>query len=208
MLSVGRRRRSKLQQWSNDHLHDPQKSTPDDWPTEHRLPAAKVLPVYCGDYAPGLTGLYSVLNGLKLLMASHTPLKPSDERQLLEIGWNFMKGREAMPPNRGMRRATFIRLAEAMSFGLSRRRGEWVRWERTDTRTPHSQTNANSILERQLVAGRVVLVLLGWGEYTVLRGYTETSWLLFDAAGRHWIRRKALPVELGPLPVLTLWHAI
>ncbi len=59
------------------------------------------------------------------------------------------------------------------------------------------------VLERSVVAKRVVLILLGGGHYTALRGYTSGSWLLFDAMGRLWMQRSRLKQEPIVLPIMS-----
>ena len=59
-------------------------------------------------------------------------------------------------------------------------------------------------LERSVVTKRAVLILLGRGHYTVLRGYTSGSWLLFDAMGRLWMQRSSVNHERVVLPILSL----
>ena len=135
--------------------------------------------------------MYALLNGFKLLLAEAAPLRPADEMMLLELGWSFIHGRGTIAPHIGMRQHSFIRLAEAMSFALSRRRGDWVRCEAVQME-PAERIQAAATLERLLVAKRVVLILLGRGHYTVLRGYTPASWLIFDAMGRQWMLRRGV----------------
>jgi len=114
-----------------------------------------------------------------------------------------MSGREPMAPHKGTRLNTLSRLAEAMSFALSRRRGTWIQCARFE----HPQLSPIStriVLERSVVAKRAVLILLGRGHYTVLRGYTSGSWLLFDAMGRLWMQRSRLKHEGLVLPIVSL----
>jgi hypothetical protein len=206
MPHAGWQRRFELQRWAEDHLYDTQVPKPEDWPSEHRLPTCGVSPTYCGEHAPGLTGLYGLLNGLKLLMAPHAPLRPADERELLEVGWRFMSGREALAPHRGMRRGTLVRLAEAMTFALSRIRGQWTQCELTERRARRDSAGTGATLEKAVVSGRVPLVLLGKGQYSALRGYTPASWLLFDAAGRQWVQRTKKGVAWTPTLIVSLWR--
>ena len=196
------RQRARLECWAADNLHSPTIDPPDYWPEHSRLRSDGQSPLYCGDHAIGLTGFYSVVNAMKLLLAEVKPLQPSEERMLLEVGWRFMSGREEMTPQKGTRSNTLSRLAEAMSFALLRRRGAWVHCKRFE----HPQVCSKSmstVLERSVVAKRAVLVLLGGGHYTVLRGYTSASWLLFDAMGRLWMQRSSLKHEPTVLPIMS-----
>lgn len=183
------RRRHELSTWAIDHIYTPNVEQPEDWPDVYRRGPRGLSPLYCGDHATGLTGVYALVNGFKLLLAEAAPLRPSDETMLLELGWNFMRGRGMVAPHVGMRQHSFIRMAEAMSFALSRRRGDWVRCEVPRMDAAY-RIQAAATLERLLVAKRVVLILLGRGHYTVLRGYTPAGWLIFDAMGRQWMLRR------------------
>ena len=197
------RQRHKLQHWALENLYTQKAEVPDDWPASERLRTDAVFPIYCGEYARGLTGSYAILNGLKLLLAELVPLKPSEEQMLLEVGWTFLSGREPLAPHRGIRVNTMVRLAEAMAFALSRRRADWVQCDRLELRE-YSASATATLLERLAVAKRVVLVLLGRGHYTVVRGYTRDSWLLFDATGRQWMLRRATGHNAIMKPILML----
>lgn len=203
MSRLDKRRQFELAHWAGEHLHNPKAVQPEDWPDACRLRTNGVMPTFGGEYAPGLTGLYAVLNGLKLLVAEVAPLKPSDEQMLLEVGCNFMIGREVITPHRGIRTHMLIRMAEAMAFALVRRRGDWVRSERVRFLEPYS-VGSRAILERTVLAKRVILVLLGRGHYSVLRGYTSESWLLFDATGRQWMLRRQNGQDAALRPILIL----
>ena len=197
------RRRHELSTWAIDHICTPNVEQPEDWPDVYRRGPRGLSPLYCGDHAPGLTGVYALINGLKLLLAEAAPLRPSDEIMLLELGWSFMRGRGMVAPQIGMRQHSFNRMAEAMSFALSRRRGDWVRCEVPHMEAVH-RIQAAATLERLLVAKRVVLILLGHGHYTVLRGYTRASWLVFDAMGRQSMLRRGVERVTKLKPVLLL----
>lgn len=189
MFKVPMRRRLELQQWAEDHALAPQIEEPEDWPTEFRLGPTGLYPIYCGDHAPGFVGLYAIINGLSLLLAEALPLKPAEERMLLDLGWKFLSGRGLVAPWHGIRVNTFDRLAEGLSFTLSRHRSQWIRFERLELTSHPSDPELGITFERLLVAKRVVIILLGRGHYTVIRGYTPLSWLLFDATGRMWMKR-------------------
>jgi len=197
------RRRYALELWAVENLLHLNGKPPEDWPDASRLPTNGVMPIYCGEYALGLTGLYAIVNGLRLLLAGMGPLKPSDEQMLLEVGCTFMSGREALIPSRGLRAELFIRMAEAMAFALSRRRGVWIQCERLEAEVMRRAKLA-PLLERSIVAKRVVLILLGRGHYSALRGYTRDSWLLFDATGREWMLRRGKIGIATPRPILML----
>jgi hypothetical protein len=203
MSRLETRRKSVLIHWAVENLHLPAALQPEDWPEGDRLPTNGETPIYCGEYALGLTGLYAILNSLKLLVAGVAPLKPSDEQVLLEAGFNFMRGREAITPCRGIRSHLLVRAAEAMVFAFMRRRDEWIVSEQMLSAGLHP-LKRSVFFERAIVARRVVLVLLGQGHFSVLRGFTRESWLLFDATGRQWMLRRQDRRDVAPRPILIL----
>jgi hypothetical protein len=184
-----RRRRLELQHWAEEYALAPQIQEPEDWPVECKLGPAGLYPTFCGDHAPGFVGLYAIINGLSLLLAETSPLKSAEERMLLDLGWKFLSGRGPVAPWHGIRANNFERLAEGLSFSLSRYRSQWIRCERAELPCHASGLELGIMFERLLVAKRAVIILLGRGHYTVLRGYTPLSWLLFDATGRMWMKR-------------------
>ncbi len=189
MSKVARRRRLELQHWSEEYALAPHIEEPEDWPIECRLGPIGLYPTFCGDHAPGFVGLYAIINALSLLLAETSPLKPAEERMLLDQGWKFLSGRGPVAPWHGIRTNIFERLAEGLSLTLSRHRDHWIRCERAELTSYASGPELGTVFERLLVAKRAVIILLGRGHYAVLRGYTPLSWLLFDATGRMWMKR-------------------
>lgn len=187
-MRVSHTRRLELQFWAQAYAFEPSCEPPEDWPEQWRLGPAGFCPCYCGDHAPGFIGLYAIINGLALLLAETEPLKPAEERRLIDLGWKFLASRGLVAPWHGVRTINFERLAESLTYALSRNRRQWVRCERIETRQL-DRALLIPTLERLIVASRVVIILLGRGHYTVLRGFTPTSWLLFDATGRVWMKR-------------------
>lgn len=119
MSKAARRRRLELQHWAEEHALAPQIEEPEDWPTECRLGPTGLYPTFCGDHAPGFVGLYAIINALSLLLAETSPLKPAEERMLLDAGWKFLSRRGPVAPWHGIRANVFERLAEGLAFTLS-----------------------------------------------------------------------------------------
>ena len=46
-----------------------------------------------------------------------------------------------------------------------------------------------------IVARNVVLTLFAGGRYSVIRGYTQASLLLFDSGGHWWVSRDCIDVS-------------
>ena len=180
--------RLALRQWAIEHALAPHIEAPENWPTRVRVGSYSIYPAHCGDHVPGFVGLYSIINGLALLLEETSPLKPAEERMLLDMGWKYLAGRGPVAPWLGIRSNVLERMAEGLTFALSRRRNDWIGCERLSL--AGEAEKAAVTLERQLVAKQIVILLMGRSHYTVLRGYTPLSWLLFDATGRMWVKRE------------------
>ena len=187
MVRISRARRIGLQVWAGTHALESNVHDPEDWPERFRLDAVGSWPLSAGDCAPGFVGLYTVINALDLVLSPLEPLEPSEIDWLLNIGWQFLMDRRPVRLSSSVRLDTMIRLADALSFSLSRRRGCVV--VSSDVSVSLVEP-ASAKLERLIVARQAVIVLLGRGHYSVLRGFTPESWLLFDSTGRRWVRRR------------------
>jgi hypothetical protein len=172
------RRRMELQFWSEEYALAPDVEAPADWPIAYRLGSPGLYPATCGDHAPGFIGLYAVINGLALVLSQNAPLRPAEERLLIDQGWKFLTSRGLVAPWHGTQSGLIERLAEALTFTLSRRRNQFIRCERVDLAGNVRSEQLGIVLERLVVAKRVVVILLGGGHYTVIRGFTPFSWLI------------------------------
>ncbi|MCA1654424.1 MAG: hypothetical protein ABR588_02670 [Sphingomicrobium sp.] len=184
-------RRAQLQRWAREYAFAPGAQPPEGWPDAHRLCPAGLYPLQCGENARGvLTAIYAVANAGRLLLFESQPLRPSEEWTLLEAGWRFVRDhRAAAGPWSGVQTTMVERLAEAMTILLLRCRASTIRCERVSIGNVRGGS-FDLTLERLLVGRCVVVVLLGRGHYTVVHGYTGKSWLLFDATGRSWTKRR------------------
>jgi hypothetical protein len=186
MSRIGRAKCLSLRLWAGANAFDPSAEVPEDWPETFRADTSGCWPLFAGDNAPGFIGLYTVINALDLLVSPVRPLAPSEVDWLLDLGWRFLADRRPIQLSSSIRIETMARLAAALSFGLSRRRGRFII---SSDAIISAEQSASAILERLVVARQAVIVLIGRGHFTVLRGYTPDSWLLYDCTGRLWIKR-------------------
>jgi hypothetical protein len=59
---------------------------------------------------------------------------------------------------------------------------------------PEGRTAAWAAIEQQIDVWRPVLTLMRGGRYSVVSGYTDASWLLFDSGGACWISKRVTGV--------------
>lgn len=188
MFNPRRVRQLKLQVWAKAHALDPSVASPEDWPQRFRLDPAGSWALSAGDCAPGFVGLYTVVNALDLLLANSKPLEPAEKKWLLDIGWRFLSDRNPIRLWSSVRLGTMVRMTDALCFALARRRSRFIGCH--EIRLATIKLRPLNI-ERFIVSRQSVIILLGDGQYSVLRGYTPESWLLFDCNGRSWIKRRA-----------------
>lgn len=194
-------RRVQLELWSRQHASLPQIEVPDDWPSESRLDTAGLLPLWHGDYTPGLSGTFAAVNDIRLLMASHRRLKSKEEQDLLADAWRWRMLRRDVLPDRGLRQGEWLRMVEALCHCFSNRHGVFVRVVQPWRESRPDESEFLTTLERLIVGQQVVLSLLAGAHYSVIRGYTPTSLLLFDSGDRCWVRRKSIGLLGSPRTV-------
>ncbi|HUE79667.1 MAG TPA: hypothetical protein VMN38_08550 [Sphingomicrobium sp.] len=171
---------------------------PDDVPQVRRfkLPNARLLsPLWHGDECVGLSGLYSVVNGIRLALAHKHQFSGPELHALITAGLRFMDGR--LTPQRavacGLRVQLWRRLVEALASRTSHRSRLFVCVDRVFVR-PQGRAAAWAAVEEQIDAWRPVLTLMQGGRYSVVSGYTDASFLLFDSSGACWISKRVTGV--------------
>lgn len=194
------RRRLELRHWAVEHLGKLSTENPVDWPPAARIPSLGLAPLFHGDYAVGQSGVYAALNGLRLATAGHCHLSARDEEVLLNVAWDWRRLRGEVRPDRAMRSGDWKRLVEALAYSLSRRHGQALSILPAADLTASNGDEFSKLLERLIISGYVVLAMVQGGNYTVIRGFTRSSILLFDSGCRHWLRRASnalVPWRLG-----------
>ncbi|WP_174273353.1 hypothetical protein [Sphingomonas bacterium] len=172
-----------------------------------RLRSHQQLYPYAHGHFDGLCGLYSALNGLRLLSAEcRKPLDDAQCETLFRDGIRWLQDRQ--------------RLSDALRYGLRMR--SWVALLKRLTSRAARMLGLDIVVERpfrglkavplgliveataQAVQDRkpVLLLLKGaYGGYTVVCGVSPARLRLFDSYGRSWIRiRSCLPAAKGRAP--------
>jgi hypothetical protein len=188
------RRRQELETWARDHAFSPKVEPPGDWPARFDLGTSQLLPLWHGDYSIGLSATFAAVNGLRLATAGYCPLSKRDEQRLLARAWSWRGEREKLRPDHGLRQGDWVRMVEALCSVVARRHGQFIRvWQPWRTGRP-DLSEFYTTLERLIVGHHVVLSLFAGAHYSVIRGYTPGSLLLFDSGERCWMSRKCISV--------------
>lgn len=158
--------------------------------------ARLISPLWHGDGCTGLSGLYAIINGIRLALADRHLFTGAEVHSLMAAGLRFMDGR--LSPRQcvatGLRVNIWRRLADAMVEAASRRTGIRMRLERLYSPEPWNRQAAFEALEEEIVRMRVPLMLCRGGRYTVVSGVTDSSVLLFDSGGAFWLAKRACGV--------------
>jgi hypothetical protein len=200
---VGRdfHRRVQLELWSRQHAHFPQIAGPEDWPPEARLERMGLQPLWHGDYSPGLSATFAAVNGIRLLMAGHYRLNDKEEQGLVADAWRWRSLRREVLPDRGLRQGEWVRMVESLCQCFSNRHGAFVTMVQPWRGRRPDEREFFTTLERLIVSQHVVLSLLAGAHYSVVRGYTPTSLLLFDSGDKCWIKRTSIGLIGSPRAV-------
>lgn len=83
-------------------------------------------------------------------------------------------------------------MVEAVSFASARLHDQFVTMRQPWSSCPPGRSDFFAVIERSIVAQDVVLILFAGAHYSVVRGFTPTSLLLFDSGGRHWLKRTSI----------------
>lgn len=162
-----------------------------------RLPNRSLIePLTHGDGCVGLSGLFSIANGIRLVLADRCLFDGPAVHDLLNTGLRFMDGRltPTQVATSGLRAAMWRQLAEAMTAQVRFRHRALVFAERVYVDGSADRSAGWAVIEQNVRARRAVLLLMRGGRYTVVSGYTPSSLLLFDSGWAQWIRKHATGV--------------
>ena len=162
-----------------------------------KLPnAALISPLWQGDACLGLSGLYAIVNAIRLGLADRRPLNAKEVERLFATGMRFTNGR--MTPEQatvcGLRISAWRAMADALVEHTCRTTGVRLEVERLMVQSPTDRVAAFATLGEALLRLRVPLILLRGGHYTVVSGITRSSLLLFDSAGACWVSKRVCGV--------------
>lgn len=165
-------------------------------PSKAKLAAVKLIePLQHGALSPGLSGLYSIVNAIRLTLAHKHHFSNRELADMVSAGLRFMEGR--LSPERavtcGLPSGLWLRLTEALIDRTRRRTCAFLLTERVFV--PYGdRTTMWSAIELEILRGRPMLMMMQGGRYTVVSGFTPTSLLLFDSGGGSWIAKAATGV--------------
>ena len=179
----------QLSMWANDRLFEPHIEAPDDWPEEARLSTASIVPLWEGDHAIGNSGIYAAVNAIRLATLGHCQIGKRAQRDLLEMGWAWRSQRGHTRPLSGMRASDWARMFEALCFAVARSHGQFLTIVQPWRDVRPTDVEFFTTLERLIVSNHVVATLFAGAHFSIVRGYTQSSILLFDSGGRTSIRR-------------------
>ena len=162
-----------------------------------KLPnAALISPLWQGDACLGLSGLYAIVNAIRMGLADRRRLNAKEVERLFAAGMRFNNGR--MTPEQatvcGLRVSAWRAMAEALAEHTRQTTGVRLMVERLIVPVPADRVAAFATLGEALLGLRVPLMLLRGGHYTVVSGITRSSLLLFDSRGACWVSKRVCGV--------------
>lgn len=154
--------------------------------------ARLVSPLWHGDSCVGLSGLYAIINAVRLVLAGKCHLSSAEVHALLVAGLRFLDGR--LSPQQcfasGLRVQLWCQLAAAMVEVATDRTRSRITVERLYPTQPSCRQAAFESLEAAIFKLRVPMMLRQGGRYTVVSGVTPLSLLLFDSGGACWVTKR------------------
>lgn len=164
-------------------------------PRRAKLATAGVTPLRHGPHCPGLSGIFSIVNGIRLTLGLRHQFSDRDSVALVETGLRFLNGR--VTPERavtcGLPSGLWLRLAEGLTNRVRERTGLFVSVER-EYPSDSNWASAQATIEQAIERRRPLLTLMRGGRYTAVSGFTAHSLLLFDSGGAQWILKSAIGI--------------
>jgi hypothetical protein len=188
-----------LQEWARDHASASPVGQPEHWPEHASLDPRGLLPLSHGDHGHGHSGVYAAVNAIRLVSAGHHAWSDRDDEQLLAKAWDWQTAHGPRRPNRGMRVWQWHSLVDALAFAFGRKHGHFLQISRPWQIRRPGRAEFFTTVERLIVGRHAVLGLFAGAQYSVIRGFTPLSLLLFDSGYREWIARKSVRSNDGPL---------
>ena len=164
------------------------------------LPAAAHLRPYSQGHVSSLCGLYSLLNGIQLVLWPHCKLSQVQLKKLFVSGVEHLDQSKTLVTvlQYGMDEDTWLQLSSALVksasklTGLRISRGFILRF-----RPGLGRRAAIAAIKHHLRSNSPILVTL-WGAYdhvTVIVGYGGGRMVLFDSSGFKWIAETSLGMQ-------------
>ncbi len=165
------------------------------------LPGAKDLRPLTQGNLSCLCGLYSILNGIRIMLYPQR-LTKAQLQDLYVLGLNQLSKRKQLKRiiGVGMPEETWLELAAFLTHHVNEQHGTALTVKQSlKGSARHSRTRALRIIQRSLTGGSALLAGLGGllDHYTVLVGYTDKRLLLFDSSGLRWVEVRCVGLGEG-----------
>lgn len=157
--------------------------------------ARHISPLWHPESCTGLSGLYAIINAIQLALANRYTFSARELHSLTSAGLRFMSGR--LTPQQavlsGLRVSLWCALAEAMVTVARRQTRVLLSVERLFVAEAGREAVFDTI-EQAIMHMRVPMMLCRGGHYTVVKGFTRSSFLLLDSSGAYWMAKHACGV--------------
>lgn len=188
-------REVQLSAWAQDAASQPDHAVPEDWPASAGIAGAGMSPLWHGSYLSSLSASFAAVNAVRL--ASDICLGARDEEELLAAAFHWREDRGYAPFRPSLRKSDWPRLLQALCEHHKRRQGQHLCLVQPWQTDRISREEFTTTVERVIVSRHVIATLSAGANYSLIRGYTSFSLLLFDSGGRRWISREAISVPDG-----------
>ena len=157
--------------------------------------ASLISPLWHPEACAGLSGIYAIINAIRLALADRHIFCAAELHALTSAGLRFMSGRLTAEQSvlAGLRVSLWRALAEAMITVARRQTGVFLGVERLFVAEAGRKAVFDTI-EQAIMHMRVPMILCRGGHYTVIKGFTRSSLLLLDSSGASWVTKRACGV--------------
>lgn len=157
--------------------------------------ANRISPLWHPEACAGLSGLFAIINAMRLALADRHTLTAAETHALMRAGLSFMSDRLTAERATlcGLRVSLWRAMAEAMVAVTRQRMGVLLGVERLFVGQPGREA-AFATIEQAIMRLRVPMLLCRGGHYTVISGFTRSSFLLCDSSGACWVSKRVCGV--------------
>jgi hypothetical protein len=153
-----------------------------------------VEPLDFGDALVGLSGLYAIINAIRLAVGHRRHLTESEVCMLMAVGFDFLSGR--LTPRQAFQSGCRLSLWRAMAAAIIEAARQRLGFNLGVQRLiieGSSRDEAFFVIQAAIERWQPVLMLSRGGRYTVVSGFTPASLLLFDSRAC-WLSKHACGV--------------
>ena len=153
-----------------------------------------VEPLAIGDALVGLSGLYAIINAIRLAVAHKRHLTEGEVYMLMAVAFDFVSGR--LTPKQAFQSGCRLSLWRAMAAAIIEAARQRLRLNLGVEQLClecSSREQAFLVIQAAIERWQPVLMLCRGGRYTVVSGFTPASLLLFDSDAC-WLSKHACGV--------------